>query len=145
MSVNKVLLVGYVGNDPTTKQFEDGGSATNFSVATNKKWKGKDGEQKESTTWHNISCYGKLAEITSQYLKKSRQVFIEGEIRTRTYDKDGETRYATEVIAERVEFLGNSKETGETTTTAAKTTTTPPTRPNVKNYAPTTATDDTGF
>lgn len=109
--INKVIILGRLGQDPEVKKFDDEGSMTKFSVATSKKWKAKDGSEKEDTQWHNISCFGKLAEIASKYLSKGRQVYIEGELRTRSWEKDGERRYATEIVCERIEFIGDNKVT----------------------------------
>ena len=151
--INKCIILGRLGQDPESKQLESG-MVTNFTVATSEKWT-KDGQAQEKTEWHRISTFGKLAELTGQYLKKGRQVYIEGKIRTRQWDKDGETRYSTDIIADKVEFLGDAKNAdtsdNTTTTTAApyvKPTTTTPTKP-LKNYAPQAApktdTDDIGF
>jgi len=105
--INKAVIVGRLGKDPELKELPNG-SVTNFTVATSEKWS-KDGEEKERTEWHRISCFGKLAELTSKYLSKGRQVYVEGKLRTRSYDKDGITHYTTDIIADRVEFLGDAK------------------------------------
>ncbi len=107
MSVNKVILVGYLGKDPDVR-FTTGGSAVaNFSLATSEVWNDRDGKRQERTEWHNIVVWGKQAESCGQYLAKGRQVYVEGSIRTRSYDdKSGNKRYITEVVAQRIQFLG---------------------------------------
>jgi len=99
-SLNKVLLIGRVGKDPEVKEFQSGRMAK-FSVATNEKT--KDGERAE---WHNITTWGKTAELVEQYVTKGKLLFIEGKIQTRSYEKNGEKRYSTEIIANNVRFLG---------------------------------------
>ena len=107
MSVNKVILVGNLGKDPEVRYTQTGSAVANFSVATSEQWNDRDGKKQERTEWHNIVVWGKSAEHCGQYLSKGRQVFIEGSIRTRSYDdKSGNKRYITEVVAQRVQFLG---------------------------------------
>lgn len=109
MSVNKVILVGHLGNDPDLREIEGGSKVANFSLATNERWKDKSGEDQEKTEWHRIVVWGKLAELAQQYLKKGRQVYIEGKLQTRSYqDKEGNTRYTTEVVGQTVQFLGSA-------------------------------------
>jgi len=103
-SMNKVFLIGNLGKDPETRQ-AGGNTVCNFSVATSEKWT-KDGQTNERTEWHRIQAWGKLAEVCAQYLKKGSQVCVEGKIQTREYEKDGEKRYATEIVAANVTFLG---------------------------------------
>ena len=108
MSVNKVILVGNLGKDPEVR-FTSGGSAVaNFSIATSEVWNDRDGKRQERTEWHNIVVWGKQAEHCGQYLSKGRQVYVEGSIRTRSYDdkNTGAKRYITEIVAQRVQFLG---------------------------------------
>ena len=105
--VNKVIIVGNVGNDPEVKILDGGSTVCNFSIATNKKWTDKQGKKQEKVTWHKIVTWQKTAEICGEYLKKGRQVYIEGELDTRSYeDKDGVTKWTTEVVAKTVQFLG---------------------------------------
>ena len=106
--VNKVILVGNLGKDPDTRYMPSGSAVTNFSIATSESWKDKQtGEQKDRTEWHNISMFGKLAEIAAEYLRKGSQVYIEGKLRTRKWqDKSGNDRYTTEVIADEMQMLG---------------------------------------
>lgn len=103
--MNKVILMGRVGKDPESRDFGQGGQACNFSVATNETWKDKSGVKQEKTTWHKVVCYGKLAGICQEYVKKGKQILIEGKINTRSYDKEGAKVYITEVNADEVKFL----------------------------------------
>lgn len=107
-SINKVIIAGHLGRDPESRSFDNGGSVCNFSIATSEKWKDRQtGEPRERTDWHNIVCRNRLAEVASKYLGKGSPVLIDGRLRTRSYEKDGQTRYVTEVHADRVEFLGS--------------------------------------
>jgi single-strand DNA-binding protein len=107
MSVNKVILVGNLGKDPELRYTQTGSAVANFSLATSEQWNDRDGKRQERTEWHNIVVWGKQAEHCGQYLSKGRQVFIEGSIRTRSYDdKTGNKRYITEIVAQRIQFLG---------------------------------------
>ena len=103
--VNKVILIGNLGKDPECKVLESGQMVANFPVATTEKWKDKNGNPQEATEWHNCQAWGKGAEIIEKYLKKGSKVFIEGKIKTRSYEKDGQTRYATEIIVKEFNFL----------------------------------------
>jgi single-strand DNA-binding protein len=110
MSVNKVILVGYVGKNPETRAFADGSGVTNFSLATSEKYKDKSGEWKENTEWHRIGCFGKLSEIASQYVKKGTQVYIEGKISTRKWkDANGVEKSSTEVKCDVLQLLGSKE------------------------------------
>jgi single-strand DNA-binding protein len=112
-SVNKVILVGNLGRDPETRYMPDGGAITNISIATTSTWKDKNGEKQESTEWHRIAFFGKLAEIAGEYLKKGSQVYVEGKLRTRKWqDKDGSDKYTTEVIADAMQMLGSRQGMG---------------------------------
>lgn len=106
--INKVILVGNLGADPDTRYMPSGGAVTNLSIATSESWKDKQtGEQKERTEWHKVAMFGRLAEISAEYLRKGSQVYIEGKIRTRKWqDKDGNDRWTTEVIADEMQMLG---------------------------------------
>ena len=107
-SVNKVILVGNLGADPETRYQPSGDAITNIRLATTDKWKDKaSGEMKEATEWHRVAFFGRLAEIAGEYLKKGSQIYVEGRIRTRKYqDKDGNDRYSTEIIGDRMQMLG---------------------------------------
>jgi len=106
--VNKVILVGTCGKDPETRYMPSGGAITSISVATNESWKDKQtGQKQERTEWHNITFFGRLAEIAGEYLKKGSQVYIEGSLRTEKWqDKQGQDRYTTKVIASEMQMLG---------------------------------------
>ena len=105
--VNKVILVGNLGKDPEVRHLESGNSVAHFTLATNEYYKDKQGARVERTEWHNISAWRGLAELAEKYLKKGSQVYIEGKLRTRQYqDKDQQTRYITEIIAEEISLLG---------------------------------------
>lgn len=109
--VNKVILVGRLGKDPETRNFEGGGVNCTFSIATSETWKDKQtGEKKERTEWHNIVIWGKLAEIAAKYLHKGDQVYVEGKMRTRNWEKDGITRYITEVFVDEMVMLSTKKD-----------------------------------
>lgn len=110
MSLNKVLLIGNLGKDPEVRFTPSGKAVGRFPLATSEMWNDQAGEKQERTEWHNVVVWGKQAETCGQYLSKGRQVYIEGSIRTRQYDdKDGNRRYMTEVIAQRVQFLGGDR------------------------------------
>lgn len=108
-SVNKVIIIGNLGRDPELRFMPSGDAIANIAVATSFKSKDKNtGEQKELTEWHRISFFGRLAEIVGQYLKKGSSVYVEGRLQTRKYtDKDGIEKYATDIVAEQMQMLGN--------------------------------------
>ncbi len=109
-SVNKVIIVGNLGRDPEVRNMPSGDAIANIAVATSYKSKDRNtGEQKELTEWHRIAFFGRLAEIVGQYLKKGSSIYVEGRLQTRKYtDKDGVERYATDIIAESMQMLGNA-------------------------------------
>ena len=106
--INKVILIGNLGNDPDTRYMPSGTAVTNISVATSRSWKDKQsGEQKEHTEWHKVAMFDRLAEIAAEYLRKGSQVYIEGRLQTRKWqDKDGNDRYSTEIVANEMQMLG---------------------------------------
>jgi single-strand DNA-binding protein len=107
MSLNKVLLIGNLGKDPEVRFTPSGRAVGRFPLATSEVWNDAEGQRQERTEWHNVVVWGKQAETCGQYLAKGRQVFVEGSVRTRQYDdKEGNRRYMTEIIAQRVQFLG---------------------------------------
>ena len=107
MSVNKVILIGNLGKDPEVRYTANGRAVARFPIATSEIWNDAEGNRQERTEWHNIIVWGKQGETCGQYLAKGRQAYIEGSIRTRTnHDKNGQKRYVTEIIAQRVRFLG---------------------------------------
>jgi single-strand DNA-binding protein len=106
-SVNKVILIGNLGADPETRYLPSGDAVTNIRIATTDTWKDKSGEKQEHTEWHRVAFFGKTAEIAGEYLKKGSPVYIEGRIRTRKWqDKEGQERYSTEIVADRMQLLG---------------------------------------
>jgi single-strand DNA-binding protein len=111
-SVNKVIIVGNLGRDPEVRALSNGDAVANIAVATSYKSTDKDtGEQKESTEWHRIAFFGRLAEIAGQYLKKGAPVYVEGRLQTRKYnDKDGVEKFTTEIVAENMQLLGGAKD-----------------------------------
>ena len=123
--VNKVILIGNLGKDPEVRYLDSGVAVANFSLATTESYKNKEGERVSQTEWHNIVLWRGLAEITEKYLKKGNSVYIEGKIRNRKWeDKDGNTRYTTEILADNMTMLGKkdagSSETSESTTTTTE-------------------------
>jgi single-strand DNA-binding protein len=111
MSVNKVILVGNVGKDPEVRYLEKGVAVAKFPLATSETYKGKDGEKVTATEWHNVVLWRGLAETVEKYVKKGSQLYIEGKIRTRSYDdKDGNKRYVTEIVADLMQMLGKKSD-----------------------------------
>lgn len=113
-SVNKVILVGNLGRDPEVRYMPNGEAVANFSIATTDSWKDKSGVKQEKTEWHNIVMYRRLAEIAGEYLKKGRPVYVEGRLQTRKWEKDGVTRYTTEIVADQMQMLGSGRDGGST-------------------------------
>ncbi len=113
-SVNRVILVGNLGADPDLKYTQNGKAVCNLSVATNEVWKDKSGQKQEKTEWHRVNVWGDQAENCSKYLAKGRMVYIEGRLQTRSWDdKDGKKRYSTEIVTDRVVFLGGGDGEGK--------------------------------
>ncbi|MEZ5562546.1 MAG: single-stranded DNA-binding protein [Gammaproteobacteria bacterium] len=106
--INKVILIGNLGKDPETRYMPSGSAVTNLRIATSESFKDREtGEQQERTEWHSVAMFGKLAEISAEYLKKGSQVYIEGRLRTRKWqDKDQKDHYSTEIIADQMQMLG---------------------------------------
>ena len=104
-SFNKVLLIGNLGKDPQVSFGQSGAARANFSIATSESWTDGAGEKKERTDWHNIVVFGKQAEACGKYLTKGKMVHVEGRIQNRSYEKDGQTKYITEIVANHVTFL----------------------------------------
>ncbi|WP_167605571.1 single-stranded DNA-binding protein [Maribellus sediminis] len=114
MSVNKVILVGNVGKDPEVRHLDSGVAVANFPLATSESYTAKNGERVTTTEWHNIVLWRGLADVAEKYVTKGRQLYIEGRIRTRSYDdKDGNKRYTTEIYGDVMQMLG-SKDSGPT-------------------------------
>lgn len=129
--VNKVIIIGRLGKDPEVRYTPNGQAVANFTVATSENWTDKtSGQKQEKTEWHRIVVWGRLAELCRDYLRKGRQVYIDGRLQTRSWDdKDGVKKYTTEIIANGVQFLGTSPDkvesTGEGVDFVAPETTTP--------------------
>ena len=115
--VNKVIIIGRLGQDPEMKAIGQGTTVTRLNVATSENWNGKDGQKQERTEWHRIVVWGKLAEICGKYLAKGRQVYVEGRLQTSSYEKNGVKMYSTEIVANTVQFLGSAN--NETSTGAS--------------------------
>ncbi len=117
--VNRVILIGHLGKDPEIRTFENSydpnkpNKVAKFSLATTESYKNKDGQRTDVTEWHNIVVRRGLAEVAERYLRKGQLVYIEGKIKTRSYEKDGQTRYITEIEAENMTMLGGKKDNAE--------------------------------
>jgi len=114
MSVNKAILIGRLGKDPELKYTPSGRAVCTFSLATSERWTGQDGQKNDATTWHNIVAWAKQAEIMKEYLHKGKEVYIEGRISNRSYEKkDGTRGYISEVVVQNFQFLGSKSENHE--------------------------------
>ena len=112
-SVNKVILLGNLGRDPETRYTTGGDAVCNLNIATSETWKDKSGEKQEKTEWHRVVLFGRTAEIAGEYLKKGRSVYIEGRLQTKKYtDKDGVEKYSTEIVGDRMQLIGGTREGG---------------------------------
>lgn len=104
--VNKVILVGNVGKDPETRYLPSGGAVTNLAIATSEQWKDKNtGQPQEKTEWHRVVFFNRLAEIVNEYVRKGSKLYIEGSLRTRSWEQDGVTKYATEIVVNEMQML----------------------------------------
>lgn len=112
MYLNKAMVIGNLTRDPEIKALPSGIKVCNFSVATNRTWKDKNGAKQESADYHNIVVFGRQAEIVAQYMKKGSSIMVEGRMQTRSWDADGGKKYRTEVIADRVQFGPRASGTG---------------------------------
>ena len=109
--VNKVILVGNLGNDPEVRYMPNGNAVANLSLATSESWKDQQGNMQERTEWHRVTMYRRLAEVVGEYLKKGSQIYIEGKLQTRKWqDQQGQDRYTTEIIADQMQMLGGRGE-----------------------------------
>ena len=119
--VNKVILIGNLGKDPDVRALESGAKVANFPLATTESYKNKNGERVDITEWHNIVLWRGLADVAENYLKKGNQVYIEGKIRTRSWeDKEGNKRYTTEILADNMTMLGGRRDGDYTDSPATK-------------------------
>jgi single-strand DNA-binding protein len=109
--VNKVILIGNLGRDPEVRSTPSGQPVANFTLATSRRWRDKNGQKQEQTEWHQVVVWGKQAEIAGQYLTKGKQIYLEGRLQTRSWDdkNSGEKRYRTEVICENFQMLGSAR------------------------------------
>ena len=105
MSVNKIILLGRIGKDPETRTLPNG-KITSFSIATSEKYTDKNGQKVENTEWHNVECWGKLADIAETYVKKGMEIYVEGKIKTDQWEKDGVKQYRTKVVAAVIQMIG---------------------------------------
>jgi single-strand DNA-binding protein len=113
-SVNKVIVMGHLGRDPETRYTQSGDAVTNMSVATSEQWKDKQGEKQERTEWHRIVLFGRQAEVAGEYLKKGSMCYVEGKLVTRKYtDKENIERYSTEIVADRLQLMGDGRKREE--------------------------------
>ncbi|RLB97065.1 MAG: single-stranded DNA-binding protein [Deltaproteobacteria bacterium] len=109
--LNKAMLIGNLGKDPEIRYSQQGLAIVKFSIATSEQWTDKNtGDRQEKTEWHNIVAFGKQAEILEKYLSKGSKIFVEGRIQTSTYEKDGQTRYFTEIVVANFQFLGGKQD-----------------------------------
>jgi single-strand DNA-binding protein len=106
--INKVIIVGRLGNDPEMKAVGQGATVTRLSVATSESWTDKNGQKQERTEWHRVTVWGKLAELCGKYLAKGKQVYVEGKLQTRSWEDNGVKKYATDIVASTVQFLSAS-------------------------------------
>ncbi len=113
MSINKVILIGNVGKDPEVRHLESSVSVANFPLATSENYTNKSGEKVTTTEWHNIVCWRNMATLAENYIRKGSQIYIDGRIRTRSYDaQDGSKRYITEIYADSIQLLGKKGDGG---------------------------------
>jgi len=119
--VNKVILIGNVGNEPEVRYLPNGSAAANFSLATSDSWKDKQtGEKKDKTEWHRVSCFNRLGEIIGEYVKKGSKLYVEGSLRTRKWqDQQGQDRYTTEIIASSIQMLDSRSSQDDNFSSAA--------------------------
>jgi single-strand DNA-binding protein len=119
--LNQCQFIGRLGNDPETKFLPTGGAVTNISIACGEKWKDKQtGQPQERTEWIRVVAFGKLAEIMGEYLRKGSQVYISGSMRTRSWEKDGQKHYSTEIVADKMQMLGGRPESGSASAPSAQ-------------------------
>ncbi len=113
MSVNKAILIGNLGRDPELKYTQSGKAVATFTLATTERWTGQDGQKHEDTTWHNIVAWGRQGEVLNEYMRKGRQIYIEGRIVNRNYDdKEGNKKYISEIVVQNFSFIGNRADAG---------------------------------
>ncbi|MEX0941203.1 MAG: single-stranded DNA-binding protein [Pseudomonadales bacterium] len=134
--VNKVILVGNLGADPETRYLPDGNAVTNVNVATSQVWRDREsGQQNERTEWHRVVFFRRLAEIAGEYLKKGSKVYIEGSLRTRQWERDGQKHYTTEVVANEMQMLDSRSDMGGSSNSNSNYNSAPSQSSNAKNTA----------
>ena len=111
-ALNKVLLIGNLGKDPELKYTQGGTAVCTFSLATTESYKDKDGNRQDKTEWHNIVVWRRNAEVAAEYLKKGKQIYIEGKLQTRSWEQDGQKKYMTEIVVDRFLMLGTKGDSG---------------------------------
>lgn len=113
--INKVILIGNLGQDPQVRTTQSGHTVTTFSLATSRRWNNADGDRQEQTEWHQVVCFARLAEVAGQYLAKGRQVYVEGRLQTRSWEdqQTGQKRSRTEIVCENLQMLGQRPEAAE--------------------------------
>ncbi|MEA1968646.1 MAG: single-stranded DNA-binding protein [Thermodesulfobacteriota bacterium] len=111
--VNKVIIVGNLGRDPEIRYSQQGVAVVKLAIATSEAWTDKQGQKQEKTEWHRVTVFGKQGENCERYLSKGRQVYVEGRLQTSSYEKEGQTHYSTEIIANTVQFLGGRQDSGQ--------------------------------
>lgn len=111
--INKVILVGHLGKDPEVKTIENGVKVAKFSLATTESYKDKSGGRKDVTEWHNVTCWRNLAEIAEKYLTKGKQIYVEGKIRSRTWEDNGVKKYAIDIVADSFTMLGSKSDAND--------------------------------
>ena len=112
--INKVILVGNVGNDPEVRHMPNGNAVANITLATSETWKDKNtGEQQEQTEWHRVVFFNRLGEIVEQYVKKGSKIYVEGRLQTRSWEQDGVKRYTTEIVANEMQMLDSKQGAGQ--------------------------------
>lgn len=132
--INKVIIVGNLGRDPETRFMPSGAAVTNVSVATSKSWRDREsGEQKERTEWHRVVFFNRLAEIAGEYLKRGSKIYLEGELRTREWEREGQKHYTTEIVANEMQMLdskGSMEGAGSSSGGAPEGSSAPSSKPN---------------
>ena len=130
--VNKVILIGNLGRDPEVISFDGGVKKASFSIATTEVYRTRDGQDMEQTEWHNIVMWRGLAEVAEKYLRKGSQIYVEGRIKTRSYEKDGQKRYVTEIECDNLTMLGNRGQSDYSPSEGQSSGTSEPSTPPVK-------------
>lgn len=144
--VNKVILIGNVGKDPEVRYLEGNVALARFPLATSETYRNKDGERVSQTEWHNIVLWRGLAKVAEDYVRKGQALYIEGKIRSRKYeDRDGNTRYVTEIVADNMQMLGRRADNESAASTEAGNRESEPEAPAKENIEPGTETDDLPF